>query len=267
VVAGNGRPANRSPEATELTADGAGVQASPFSRKQALIQLAATSASSRSVNEASEGGTGRIAVVLGRFDALLAHGLEQILREDRNIQIIGSDLDRAALEQAVEVQAPRVALVDEAEVMIDRAVLERMTAAQPAIGIVVLAHLPTVAYVMRLFAGGASCVAKEASADDILAAVHIAANGRRVFADVEGHLVERSHATVGSLTSREMEVLEYLGRGRSHAEIANAMQLGVETVRTHSAHIRSKLGVRRNRDLIGVPIPVWPETGIRSDAG
>jgi DNA-binding NarL/FixJ family response regulator len=204
----------------------------------------------------------RVTVVLGRFDALLARGLKQLLREDRELQIIGADLDRAALEYAVASQAPRVAILDEA-VAAHPTVLERLKTAHPAIGIVVLAYLPTVAYAMRLLAAGASCLAKDVSAAEILAAVHIAADGRRVFADVDGHLVERSYpAAVASLTPREVEVLEFLSRGQSHAEIAHALQLGVETVRTHSAHIRDKLGVRRNRDLIGAPIPVWSETEI-----
>jgi DNA-binding CsgD family transcriptional regulator len=58
-------------------------------------------------------------------------------------------------------------------------------------------------------------------------------------------------------------VLEYLSKGRSHGEIAHALQLGVETVRTHAAHIRGKRGVRNKRELIGVPIPVRSATEIR----
>jgi DNA-binding NarL/FixJ family response regulator len=138
---------------------------------------------------------------------------------------------------------------------------EQVTA-QPTIGIVVMAHRPTVAYAMRLLAMGASCPAKDISAADILAAVHIAADGRRVLVDVDGHLVERSHPAVSaSLTPREVEVLEYLARGQSHGEIAHALQLGVETIRTHSAHIRAKLGVRNKRELIGLTIPLQGETG------
>lgn len=102
-------------------------------------------------------------------------------------------------------------------------------------------------------ASGVSCVAKEAPADNILAAVRIAVDGRRVFVADDGHLVERSTPIAADLTPREMEVLEYLSRGCTHSEIANALQLGVETIRTHSAHIRTKLGVSRNRDLIGLP--------------
>jgi DNA-binding NarL/FixJ family response regulator len=227
-----------------------------------LNDLPAISVLSSSVGDLSDDGAGRITVVLGRFDALLARGLKQLLHEDPELQIIGADLDRPTLEHAVASEAPRVAMIDEA-VATQPTVLERLRAAQPVIGIVVLAHLPTVAYAMRLLAAGASCLAKDVSAVEILAAIHIAADGRRVFADVDGHLVERSSPSAPvSLTPREAEVLEFLSRGQTHAEIAHALQLGVETIRTHSAHIRDKLGVRRNRDLIGVPIPVWSEAEI-----
>jgi DNA-binding NarL/FixJ family response regulator len=204
-----------------------------------------------------------ITVVLGRFDALLSLGLAQTLGGDRSLQIVGADLDRADLEDAAASKAPQVAILDEATV-VQPILLERLRAAQPAIGIIVLAHLPTVAYIMRLLARGASCLSKEVSGADILAAIHIAANGRRAFADVEGHLVERDPSTkAASLTPREVEVLEYFSRGQSHGEIAHALQLHVETIRTHSAHIRDKLGVHRTRDLIGLPIPVDAETKLR----
>jgi DNA-binding NarL/FixJ family response regulator len=220
-----------------------------------MASLGASGAS----GEPSDGAAGHIAVVLGRFDALLSRGLTQILCEDRSVQIVGADLDRVALEDAVASKAPQVAILDEAAV-VQPTVLERLRAAQPAIGIVVLAHLPTTAYGMRLLARGASCLSKDVSGADILAAIYIAADGRRVFADVDGHLVERNHsATAASLTPREVEVLEYFSKGLSHGEIAHALQLGVETIRTHSAHIRGKLGVRSNRDLIGLPIPVNAE--------
>ncbi|HEY3866377.1 MAG TPA: response regulator transcription factor [Solirubrobacteraceae bacterium] len=225
-----------------------------------MSDLPAISVSSSSVGESFDGPADCITVVLGHFDVLLGRGLAQILREDRSVRIVAADLDRAALEQAVAAQAPRVAILDEASVGA-RSILERLRAAQPTIGIVVLAHLPTIAYGMSLLADEVSCVAKESSAENVLAAVHIAADGRRVFAADDGHLVEQNNpATVASLTPRETEVLEYISRGRSHGEIAQALQLGVETVRTHSAHIRDKFGVRRNRDLIGVPIPARLET-------
>jgi DNA-binding NarL/FixJ family response regulator len=210
---------------------------------------------------------GSITVVLGRFSALVGCGLAQIVREDRDMQIVGLNLDGAALEHAVARRTPRVAIVDEPPVaQAQPSLLDRLRNTNPATGIVVLAHRPPLTYGMRLLAVGASCVSKDASAADILAAVRIAADGRRVYASDEGHVVERSSPDAADkLTPREAEVLEYLSRARSHAEIAHVLQLSVETVRTHSAHIRRKLGVRNNRELIGLPRSV-PRSADTADA-
>lgn len=230
---------------------------------RSLAHLEANGALAGSADEPSQDGAGRITAVLGCFDALVSRGLIQILREDRNLRVIDTDLDPSALERVVASQAPQVAILDEANGA-ELTVLERLKAVQPTIGILILAHRPTVAYSMRLFAGGASCLSKELSAADILTVVRIVADGRRVFAADDGHLVERSYpVATRALTPREIEVLEYLSRGQRYAEVAHALQLGVETIRTHSAHIRDKFGVRSKQDLIGMPIPIKSETEIR----
>ena len=51
------------------------------------------------------------------------------------------------------------------------------------------------------------------------------------------------------LTPREADVLELLQQGRSNAEIAMALSVGIETVRTHARSIYRKLGVRTRREL------------------
>jgi DNA-binding CsgD family transcriptional regulator len=63
----------------------------------------------------------------------------------------------------------------------------------------------------------------------------------------------RRTSPAASLTRRELDVLTYLSDGRrTQAEIAVELEVSVETVRSHTASIRRKLGVRRNRELIGV---------------
>lgn len=195
-----------------------------------------------------------IAVALGRFDALLGLGLTQILDEDPRLQIVDTDLDSAALEQIVARSGPLVALLDEASVA--KPALVRLRASQPSIGIIVLAYRPSRAFGTQLLAAGAICVPKDVAAADILAAVHLAAESKRLLAWADGRTVERGYpVNTASLTPREEEVLEHLSRAESHAEIAHALQISVETVRTHSARIRKKLGVRSKRELIGVRIP------------
>ncbi len=258
--------AERGPRPHEAPECGRRVGGSAFrelsNETENLIDLDAIGASSHSADERADDEAGHVTVALGRFGALVGRGLIQLLSEDRDLQIIGVDLDDIALEHAVARQSPHVVILDEATIF-KSSVIERLRTARPTSGIVVLAHHPTVAFAMQLMARGASCLAKDVPAAGVLGAVHIAADGKRVFADVDGHLVERSSPTTAvPLTPREVEVMEYLARGQSHREIAHALQLGVETVRTHSAHIRAKLGVRSKRELIGLTIPFNGDAGL-----
>jgi DNA-binding NarL/FixJ family response regulator len=59
----------------------------------------------------------------------------------------------------------------------------------------------------------------------------------------------RLEAKIATLTPREREVLEGLSRAESNDEIAHELQIGVETVRTHSRHIYRKLGVSSRGEL------------------
>lgn len=195
-----------------------------------------------------------VTVILGRFGVLVGRGLVQLLGEHNEFRIVDADLGHKDLERAIGRWEPQVVVLDEPPTAPPIA-LDRLRATYPATGILVLAHRPPIAYGMRLLAAGVCCVSKDCSASDILAAVRVAADGRRVYATDDGHLVERGAVdTTAALTPREIEVFEYLSRGQSHAEIAYALRLGVETVRTHSANIRRKLGIRTNRALIGLHV-------------
>ena len=57
------------------------------------------------------------------------------------------------------------------------------------------------------------------------------------------------------LTRREAEVHPLLQLGRSNAQIALALQVGIETVRTHASNIYRKLGVSSRRELAAPPAP------------
>jgi DNA-binding CsgD family transcriptional regulator len=67
-----------------------------------------------------------------------------------------------------------------------------------------------------------------------------------------GVVESRFQAKLASLTLREREVFEGLSRAESNPEIAMDLQISVDTVHTHVANIRRKLGVRSRRDLIGM---------------
>ena len=53
-----------------------------------------------------------------------------------------------------------------------------------------------------------------------------------------------------SLSKRETEVLQLMGKGMSNAEIADALFVSLSTVKTHSGNIYEKLDVKRRTQAV-----------------
>jgi two-component system NarL family response regulator len=97
-----------------------------------------------------------------------------------------------------------------------------------------------------LEAGFSGLVPKEASGDELLAAVRAAAKGEVRFSpDVLNMLIKarRAEAMTPSveLSSRELEVLDLVANGRATGEIAAQLFLSQHTVRNHVRNILGKL--------------------------
>jgi DNA-binding NarL/FixJ family response regulator len=139
--------------------------------------------------------------------------------------------------------------------------VHRLHAAHPGTQIVVLANRPSTVEANQMLAFGATaCLSKDTQARDVLNAIHRAARGLQLLPRTpEGET--GTPANVGDpvgpdlLTRREADVLEHLQQGRSNAEIALALHVGVETVRTHRRNIYRKLGVRTRRELASLTTP------------
>jgi DNA-binding NarL/FixJ family response regulator len=113
-----------------------------------------------------------------------------------------------------------------------------------------------------LDAGAAGYVTKNASPDELLAAVRRVTSGGRY---VEAELAQALAAPAGgagqsldNLSARELEIMRLLAKGASLAEIAEAVGVGYKTVANNCGQIKSKLGVSRTADLVRLAI----ETGV-----
>jgi DNA-binding NarL/FixJ family response regulator len=197
-----------------------------------------------------------VVVVVGSFAPIVVHGLAALLVPVHRVHIVESSLKHDVLEPALVGCAPRVAILDETA---ERAVIARLRAILPATGFLVLARNPTRTHGVQLLVAGAACLAHNVSTRDIVAAVRLAAQGGRVFVAADGERVEwRESIDTGPLTPRETEVLELLSEDRSYAEIALRLEVRFETVRTHAARIRRKLGVSHRHELRGALVTTSP---------
>lgn len=64
------------------------------------------------------------------------------------------------------------------------------------------------------------------------------------------HQMGTSQKEMENLTNREQEILSYLAKGYRYKEIAEALFLSVETVRTHLRNIYEKLHVRSRSEAV-----------------
>lgn len=93
-------------------------------------------------------------------------------------------------------------------------------------------------------AGASGYLLKDAPPHELTAAVRAAAAGESALAPViASRLLDRMRAPRVSLSSREIEVLERVAAGRSNSEAADELFVSETTVKSHLAHIFSKLDV------------------------
>jgi DNA-binding NarL/FixJ family response regulator len=189
-----------------------------------------------------------VTIVVARFEDLVARGLRSLLEDDPSLALVARDIEHDRLPAVLSAHRPRVALVNFGS--LDSALeLQRLAAGFPATRLVVLASRPSPRECNQMLAFGATaCLSKDTQARDILNAVHLASRGLHVLPRKREELAPEPLGPE-LLTTREADVLELLQVGRSYAEIALALHVGVETVRTHARNIYRKLGVGSRREL------------------
>lgn len=196
-------------------------------------------------------------MVLGRFEPVVMYGLEHVLGELGQLRILASGLEYAGIERLAAKRPPRVAIFDET---VEHGLLVRLKSRLPGLGILVLANNPAPFTGTALLAVGATCLARDASSADILAAVHLAAEGRPTFCSEQNtELPGRGPVVADVLTRRETEVFERLMMGWRYSRIGEALQIAPETVRTHTISICRKLEVKSKQDLVGMSLSTLME--------
>ena len=196
-----------------------------------------------------------VTIVSADFEDLVAVGLEQLISEDPNLELVASRVAVGGIQRTLDDKRPDVVLVNFGSLPSPAAVFQ-LHQSHPETRIVVLANRPSAAECNQMLAFGATaCISKETEGRDVINAIHLASRGMHILprsADPAGgpgagERFELSGSDV--LTPREADVLELLQDGLTNAEIAHRLQIGVETVRTHARNVYRKLGVSTRREI------------------
>ena len=209
--------------------------------------------------------TGKIRILLADDHALLRQGTAELLQHEPDIEIAGqAENGQEAVRMAHELR-PDIILMDVRMPGLSGIEATRQIRKElPQIQILVLTAYDDDQYVFSLLQAGASgYLLKTAPASDLIRSIRQVQAGesplspaiaRKVVARLNagGPYSPGQEGTANSdaLTPREIEILQFLARGLSNREIAEALYISERTVQTHLTNIFAKMQVSSRLEAV-----------------
>jgi DNA-binding NarL/FixJ family response regulator len=199
-----------------------------------------------------------IKVLIADDQAMVRAGFAALLNAQADIEVVGDAEDGVAAVTETSRLRPDVVLMDVRMPTMDgleaaKRILSVPEERRPRVLMLTTFDLDDYVY-EALRMGASGFLLKDAPPGDLIAAVRVVAAGDALLApSVTRRLIEQSFkakpalqrsAKLDALTPREEEVLRLIARGLSNTEIAKALFVSEQTVKTHVGKVFSKLGLR-----------------------
>jgi len=194
----------------------------------------------------------KISVLLVDDHSLVRQGFRRILEDEPDIKVVGEAGDgKEAVRLAAELR-PKVIVMDCAlpgtsGLTATRKILE----STPEQAILMLSmHSEDTLVRQALEAGARGYVLKNAVDLELPGAIRKVAAGEVVLDPQLARRAALKGERNGGLTTRELEILQLIVDGKSNKEIADQLNLSVNTVAVHRANIMDALGIHKTAELV-----------------
>lgn len=193
-----------------------------------------------------------ITVLLVDDHALVRRGFRRMLEDDPGMRVVG---EAGTAEDAVRLArdlTPDVVVLDCAMPGANGvSAARRILADRPdAVVLMLSMHAEETLVRQALDAGARGYILKNALDLDLAGAIRRAASGEQVLDPGLEFSEPRRGERDSALTPRELQVLQLICAGKSSREIADALNLSVNTVSVHRANIMNALNVHKTAELV-----------------
>jgi len=202
----------------------------------------------------------KIGVFVVDNNTIFREGLRQSFALIEDIEVVGeTNIDEEALELVTDF-SPEIVLLDIGLPLLSGLNLSRqITQRSPGISIVVLASYDNDEHLFQAVkSGAASYLTKDATADELVSTIRRLHRGEHIISEkvlTRPKVAERvlkqfqdlslmgvaMEALTAPLTSRELEVLNYVAHGYMNKQIAHKLGISEQTIKNHMSSILCKL--------------------------
>jgi DNA-binding NarL/FixJ family response regulator len=193
---------------------------------------------------------------------MFLRGLASILALEPEIELIGTAHEGEQAVEVAQLHTPDVIILDlrlswnSSDERPSQAaglrVLRQFAANVPDTAVIVMSSFAERRWVVQAMdAGACGFLPKEASVDELVAAIHTAARGGVV---LTAEQLRWLREPLDPLTPREREVLALLAQGKSDGEIALALGVAVRTASKHVENIRQKVGASSRGEAVALAL-------------
>ncbi|MDB6157357.1 MAG: two component transcriptional regulator, LuxR family [Gammaproteobacteria bacterium] len=203
--------------------------------------------------------SGRVTVAIVDDHPLVREGLAARISAQPDMEVCGEAADIESALELIVTKRPSVAIVDIALRNghgID--LIKRIVAAGVNTRMLVVSAYDESFFAERaLRAGALGYINKQELQGQVVEALRTvlrgerylsAAMAQRLIAQAIGSRV--AHGGTETMTDRELQIFQLIGRGKSTREIAQELNVSVHTIDSHREHIRAKLDLHNGTELI-----------------
>lgn len=200
-----------------------------------------------------------IRVLVADDRPIVAAGVGAWLCQQAGIKVIGAFSLAETAAQFRELRPDVVLVGHPAGAVSPPQVIDELRRSDEHVQVLVVADDDSTSVAASLAAGAAGFVFVTDETDTVLECLHRAARGEagldaRATSRLQAIVAGTTTATASVLSKREREVLTLVAQGNTNPQIARALFVSPETVKTHLARLYAKLKVRDRAAAVAVAL-------------